>query len=220
MSDILLVIGNKNYSSWSLRAWLALAATGAGFDEELILLDKPDTKEKILRHSGAGKVPVLKVGALTVYDTLSICEYLAERFPAAQLWPEDAEARATARSVSAEMHAGFFALRENMPMNCRASRPGVGMSAEVAADIARITEIWRDCRARFGEGQGGPFLFGAFTVADAMYAPVASRFATYAVDLDPVSAAYRDAVLGWPAMVAWLDAARSEDDVLDGEERR
>ncbi len=219
MSEFLLVIGNKNYSSWSLRAWLALAATGVDFDEEVILLGKPDTKEQILRYSGAGKVPVLKHGGLTVYDTLSICEYLAERFPEARLWPDDVETRATARSISAEMHSGFFALRENMPMNCRASRPGAGMTDEVAVDVARITEIWRDCRTRFGEKGDGPFLFGAFTAADAMYAPVVSRFATYQVELDPVSADYRDAVLGWPAMIAWLDAARSEDGVLDGEDR-
>ncbi len=216
MGKLTIVIGNKNYSSWSLRAWIALAATGAEFDEIRIPLDRPDTRARILEHSPAGKVPVLRDGALVVWESLAICEYLAERFPDAGLWPDGDGARAHARAVACEMHAGFAALRNGMPMNCRAALPGKGHSPEVDADIARIAKIWRDCRENFGAGGG--FLFGRFTVADAMFAPVASRFTTYAVDLDPVSQAYVDAVLALPAMQAWYEAARAEPERIEREE--
>ena len=208
MATLSLVIANKTYSSWSLRAWLALKRTAEAFEEIVIPLDRPETAAEIALHTPAGKVPVLKDGAMTVWDSLAIVEYLAERFPAAKLWPEAADARAHARAVTAEMHAGFQALRQNMPMNVRASKPGRGRTPEVEADVARIAQLWRDCRARFG--QGGPFLFGPFSAADCFYAPVVTRFVTYGVTLDPVCQAYADAVLVWPALVEWCTAARAE----------
>jgi glutathione S-transferase len=208
MADIAIVIGNKNYSSWSLRGWLALKATGAAFDEILVRLNQPDTRAEILRHSPGGKVPTLKHKGTVVWESLAICEFLAEAYPAAKLWPAEPAARALARSVSAEMHAGFAELRKNMPMDMRASKPGQGMTPAVAADIERVTAIWRDCRSRYGKE--GPYLFGHFTAADAMYGPVVSRFQTYAPKLDPVSAAYRDAAWSSPAMVEWCQAAVRE----------
>ncbi len=216
MDRLTLVIGNKNYSSWSLRAWLALEHTGAAFDELRIALDTPTTRADILRHSPAGQVPVLHDGEVTVWESLAICEYLAERFPHARLWPAEEAARARARVASAEMHAGFAALRHAMPMNCRAHLPGKGRAPGVDDDIARLRDIWRDCRARFGAG--GDMLFGQFTAADAMFAPVVSRFQTYGVSLDPVSQAYADAVSALPAMQAWVAAARAEPERIEREE--
>ena len=216
MSDLSIVIGNRNYSSWSLRAWLALDHTGAPFEAVMIPLSRPETKGAILRNSPAGKVPVLRHGDLTVWDSLAICEYLAEVFPEAGLWPAAADARAVARAVSAEMHSGFVALRSNMPMNVRASLAGRGHTPDVDADIARIVEIWETCRRRFG-GEGA-FLFGSFSVADAMFAPVVSRFKTYDVDLSEECRAYADAVLALPAMQAWAVAARDEPYTIEEEE--
>ena len=213
MTALTLVLGNKNYSSWSLRAWLALEATGAAFDEIVIPLWLDGAKEQILAHSPSGKVPALRHGDLVVWESLAICEHLAEAFPDAGLWPADPAARAAARSASHEMHAGFMALRRAMPMNCRASKPGRGMADGVAADIERVGAIWRDCRERFGAG--GALLFGGFTIADAMFAPVASRFRTYGVALDPVSAAYVDAVHSIPAMRSWIAAAEAEPHTVD-----
>jgi glutathione S-transferase len=208
MPDLTLVIGSKRLSSWSLRAWLAMTATAAPFDEVVIPLDTPETRQKILAHSPSGRVPALKVDGQVIWESLAICEYLAERFPEAGLWPADAPARAHARAVAAEMHAGFAALREHMPFACAERHSGAGRTAETVADIERIGEIWRDCRARFGAG--GDFLFGAFGVADCMYAPVVSRFVTYQVALDDIGAAYVDAVWGHPAMQAWVAAAAAE----------
>lgn len=208
MADIAIVIGNKNYSSWSLRGWLALKATGVPFDEIVIPMDQPDTKALFLSHSPAGKVPILKHKGTTVWESLAICEFLAESYPAARLWPADARARAFARTVSAEMHAGFAPLRSHMPMDIRTDKSGKGMAEGVAADIARVTAIWRECRERYGKE--GPFLFGSFGAADAMFAPVVSRFVTYAPKLDALSAAYRDAVWGMPAMQEWAAAAKRE----------
>ena len=206
MAPLTLIIANKTYSSWSLRAWLALKMTGAAFEEIVVPLDQPTTAADIARHSPTGKVPVLKEGTLTVWDSLAITEYLAERFPAAGLWPAEPGARAHARAVAAEMHASFQALRQNMPMNVRAAKPDRGFGAEVAADIARITALWRDCRACYSVG--GPFLFGPLTAADCFYAPVVTRFTTYGVALDPVCAAYAEAVRAWPALIEWcMDAA-------------
>jgi glutathione S-transferase len=170
MSTYTLVIGNKNYSSWSLRPWLAMKMAGASFQEIVIPLRQQTTAADIARHSPAGKVPVLHDGEITVWESIAILEYLSEAMPEARLWPKDQEARAVARAVSAEMHAGFVALRTHMPMNIRASKPGRGRTPEVEMDIRRIVTLWEDCRARFGEG--GPFLFGGFSNADAMYAPV------------------------------------------------
>jgi glutathione S-transferase len=209
MDRLEIVIGNKNLSSWSLRAWLALRATGVPFDEVVVPLDRPGTRSEILKHSPAGKVPALKHGPLTVWDSLAICEYLAAAFPQAALWPADAGARATARSVVCEMHSGFVALRSNMPMDCRASRPGQGMAEGVQRDIDRICEIWETCRHCFGAG--GPYLFGGFTIADAFYAPVVSRFVTYGVrPASEVARSYIDALWSFDAMRDWVAAAREE----------
>jgi glutathione S-transferase len=211
MQELTLVVASKNYSSWSLRPYLALAHTGQPFREVVVQLGEADTAANIAKYSPSGRVPALVRGELVVWDSLAICEHLAELFPQAKLWPEDATARAVARSVTSEMHSGFANLRTHMPMNLRARRPGEGRAAGVAEDIARITALWRECRSRFG--QGGPFLFGAFSIADAFYAPVVTRFVTYGVELDAVCAAYRDAVLALPAMKAWTEAARDEPPV-------
>lgn len=208
-----LVIGNKAYSSWSLRPWLALKQTGQPFDETLIPLRQPDTRARIGAVSPSGTVPVLidyGVGGdpVVVWDSLAVCEYVAERFPEAGLWPDDIHARAVARSVAAEMHAGFAPLRTHMAMNLKERLPGTGRSPEVEANIARIIALWTDARTCFG--QGGAFLFGRFSVADAMFAPVVTRFETYGVDLPPVARAYADAVLALPAMRDWIAAAQAE----------
>jgi len=216
MAEITIYLGNKNYSSWSLRPWLALKQTGVAFDEEVIPLSEPTTRSTILRYSPSGKVPALKHNELTVWDGLAICEYLAETFPEAKLWPADKAARAVARSVSAEMHSGFAALREHLPMNMRSSFPNRGVTPEVQADINRIAAIWRDCRKRFGEG--GPFLFGSFTNADAMYAPVVSRFRTYKIELDEAAQEYTDAVWALPALQEWLTAAKNEPMIIESAE--
>lgn len=207
MSDLVLVIGNKRYSSWSLRPWLALKMAGLSFDEVLITLRQPDTKQQILRHSPSGKVPYLKHGQVQVWDSLAICEYAAE-FPQSRLWPDDRAARAQARAVSAEMHAGFPNLRSVMSMDICASLPMAAVPPEVQAEIDRIQALWNDCRGRFGAG--GPFLFGRFSIADAMYAPVATRFTTYGVALDAVSQAYVDAIWALPPMQEWKAAAEQE----------
>lgn len=205
---MVLVIGNKNYSSWSLRAWLALKLAGLPFDEVLIPLDLADSRARLREHSPTGRVPVLKDGDVIVPESLAIIEYAAELRPEARLWPADAGARAVARAVAAEMHAGFAALRQHMPMNIGRRAPGKGEAPGVADDVARISEIFRTCRTRFG--QGGDFLFGAPGAADAMFAPVASRFRTYDVALDPVAQAYADAILRHPAFQAWEAAAVAE----------
>lgn len=201
-----LVIGDKNLSSWSLRPWLALRVAGIDFAEINIRLGQPETKREILRHSPSGKVPCLIDGQIVVWDSLAICEYAAELAPS--LWPADAAQRAEARAVSAEMHSGFAALRQNMPMNVCAAKPGEGRTPEVEADIARIVALWEACRVR--HGAGGPFLFGAFSIADAMYAPVVWRFATYAVAVPPLIRAWMDAMLALPAMQEWRAGALAE----------
>jgi len=203
-----IVIGNKRYSSWSLRAWILLKHLGVDFDETVIPLRQADTRAKILAHSPGGKVPVLKDGDIVVWETLAIGEHLAEAFPKAGLWPEDRAARAHARAIASEMHAGFQALRRDMPMITPTERPGVGHSPEALADAQRVQEIWREARAKFGAG--GPFLFGRFGVADAMYAPVVVRFRTYAPPLDAVARAYVEAMWNFAPMRAWIDGARAE----------
>lgn len=210
MSEPTLVIGNRNYSSWSLRPWIAMKVAGIPFREHRIALYVPGAKEQILAVSPAGKVPCLVDGDLRVWDSLSICEYLAERHPA--LWPKDSAARAAARSVSAEMHSGFQNLRAQMSMNIRKRYPGKGRTPESLADVARIVSMWSDCRARYGNG--GPFLFGAFSIADAMYAPVVLRFRTYEVELPADCRAYADAMLALPAMKEWIAAAVTETESL------
>lgn len=216
MADFKIIIGNKNYSSWSFRAWLALKATGAEFEEEVIPLDEMGTRDAILRHSPSGRVPALEHGERTVWDSLAICEYLAELFPEAGLWPAERGARAMARAVSAEMHSGFATLRTAMPFNIRASLPGKGKGDGVQGEINRIAAIWRSCRE--AHGGEGPYLFGNFTVADAMYAPIAARFSTYKVDLDETSAAYCAAIAAHPAYGEWLAEARNEPWIIPREE--
>jgi glutathione S-transferase len=216
VSGFTLVVGNKNYSSWSLRGWLAARLAGIAFDEILVPLSQPGAHETLLAHSPAGKVPVLEHGARVIWDSLAIVEYLAEQRPQAGLWPADPDARALARSVSAEMHSGFTALRSHMPMNLKKSLPGKGQGPGVARDIDRIGAIWRDCRARFGTG--GPFLLGHPSAADAMYAPVATRFRTYGVALDPACQAYADALLAWPAFLEWQTAALAEPWIIAEDE--
>jgi glutathione S-transferase len=210
MPELTLVIGNKNYSSWSLRPWLAMKHARIPFREVRIPLYQPDSKARLLEYSPAGKVPVLVDGAVTVWESLAILEYLADKFPRQGFWPEDAAARAHARAISAEMHAGFGELRRQMSMNVRRSLPGRPGTPEVDADIARITWMWLTCFERYG----GPFLFGGFGAADAMYAPVAGRFATYGVVLPPRCRQYVDTVLALPAMQEWYAAARAEAEVL------
>jgi glutathione S-transferase len=207
-ADLHLIIGNKAYSSWSMRPWVALKASGVAFRETVVVLDQPDTAGKIKAYSAAAKVPVLQHGDITVWESLAILDYLAETFPDKTWWPSDRHARAVARSVATEMHGGFASLRQAMPMNVRKVFPASAQTDAVAGDIARITTIWRECRERFGKG--GPFLFGAFSNADAMYAPVVTRFKTYSVTLDPVSQAYSEAMLNHGAVREWYISAAGE----------
>jgi glutathione S-transferase len=212
MAEFTIYIGNKNYSSWSLRAWLMVKLAGIPFEEVLIPLYEPQSRGEILRHSPSGKVPCLVHGDVTVWESLAIGEYLDELFPAARLWPEAQEARAAARAVSHEMHAGFIPLRRHFPMNMRSTFDRA-LIPEIQGDIDRIAALWRDCRKRFGVG--GDFLFGRCTIADAMYAPVVSRFRTFKVPLDAEADAYAAAVTAWPAYQEWLAAARNEPMIID-----
>jgi glutathione S-transferase len=213
---LLLLIGNKNYSSWSLRPWIAMKVAGIAFTEQVISLDAADFRERVRKISGTGKVPALADGETQVWESLAILEYLAENFPDARLWPADPGARAHARAVAAEMHAGFTPLRRHYPMNVRRPVQRREPTPEAADNVGRIDTMWTDCRARFG--QAGPFLFGAFGAADAMYAPVVSRFHTYGVDVGPVARAYMAAVMGLPAWAEWCAAARQEPWVLPHDE--
>lgn len=202
----LLLIGNKNYSSWSLRPWLLMKQAGIDFDERVIPLYDDNSRQEILRHSPSGKLPCLIDGDLKVWDSLAICETIAERVPG--LWPADAAARAHARALSAEMHAGFTALRSRLPMNIRGNFSGMHIKIDAERDIARITAAWNDCRVRHAEE--GPFLFGRFSVADAMFAPVCFRFHTYGVPLSGAVADYCATVLALPAMERWVADALLE----------
>jgi glutathione S-transferase len=205
-----LVIGNKNYSSWSMRPWLAMRASNIAFDEVLIPLytdDKAD-KEQILGFTRSGKVPALIDGDVTVWDSLSIIEYVAERFPEARLWPENRALRAHARSISAEMHSGFLPLRNECGMNLHRPIRAVVLSADARANVARIEQIWIECRER--HGRLGPFLFGNFSAADAMFAPVVHRFRTYAIDVAPQAQAYMDTMMAQPAFAEWTKAGLAE----------
>jgi glutathione S-transferase len=213
-TDLTLIIGNKNYSSWSLRPWLALKQSGHPFVEIHIPLDTPTSKQQILHYSPSGRVPALQHGSFLIWESLAICEYVAELFPTAQLWPADPQARAYARAVSAEMHAGFSQLRRHLPMDCRSSYPGKGIDGPgVQADIERMQAIWRQCRQHYGSG--GDLLFGHFTIADAMFAPVVTRFTTYGVKLEAVATAYVEAIWALPTMQDWLTAARAESEVIE-----
>ena len=202
-----LIIASKNYSSWSLRPWLALTHHKMPFEEVMIPLDQPDTKVRIAKYSPAGKVPILIDGKDTVWESLAILEHLDERFPDAKLWPADPSARAHARAIAAEMHAGFSALRQHCPMNIRRKKKRP-LTPPVQDDINRITQMWRGARERFGAG--GDYLFGAFSAADCMYAPVATRIMSYEIDVDQTSADYVSAIYRLPAFAAWRDAAITE----------
>jgi glutathione S-transferase len=202
-----LVIGNKNYSSWSMRPWVAMHAFNIPFQEVRVLLDQSDTANKIAAYSACGRVPVLLAGEMTIWDSLAICEYLAEQFPEKHLWPQDVAARALARSVCAEMHAGFSSLRNTMSMSIKGSYPGKGRTPGTQADIGRISEIWEECLSRFGHHQ---FLFGEFSIADAYYAPVVMRFQTYGVSLPPALNAYCARVRSHPAVARWITEALAE----------
>ena len=211
-----LVIANKNYSSWSLRAWLVARASGLPFEEVLIDLDAPDTIAQIAAHSPSGRVPALLDDGVTVWDSLAIAEYLAEKAPGAGLWPDDPAVRAVARAVTAEMHSGFQGMRGHLPMNIRRPPAVRPLTEAAAADVGRITAIWRGMREHYGSG--GPYLFGAFTIADAFYAPVASRLRTYGVPLGGVEAAYVEALLTDFAMVEWTAAACAETWIVPSDE--
>jgi glutathione S-transferase len=211
---VLLIIGNKNYSSWSFRPWIGMKAVGIAFEERVISLNDPEFKRAIAPVSQNGKVPALDDGGVHVWESLAILEYLAEKFPHAGLWPADPSARAHARAVAAEMHGGFAALRGECPMNFWRPVKRRELSADALADVARIDAMWSECRVRYG----GPFLFGAFGAADAMYAPVVSRFHTYAVEVGERSRAYMDAVMALPAWREWKEAALKEPWILPYDE--
>lgn len=219
-AGLTLVIGNKNYSSWSMRPWLVMTAFGIPFNEVRILLDQPETATEIARYSAAGRVPVLTAGEITIWDSLAICEYLAEQFQEKHMWPQDVAARAMARSVVAEMHSGFVGLRTAMSMNIRGHLPGRGRTPEAQGDIGRISEIWEECMSRFGHHR---FLFGDFSIADAFFAPVVMRFRTYGVALAPALQAYCDRMQAHPAVARWVSEALAEtetaprhDDEING----
>lgn len=213
MNEFTLVTGYRDTSTWSLRAWLVMRKAGVPFDEVYIRYRLAADKQRLVAMSPTGKVPLLihrrPGGDLHVWDSIAIAEYLAECRPAAELWPKDAAARAIARSVAAEMHSGFRPLREHLSMDLLGRHPGIGLGGEgVAADVARIEAMWRECRQRFGERSEGPFLFGKFSIADAMYAPVATRFRTYAVKLSPLADAYCQAIFADRDFQAWEEQAR------------
>ncbi len=209
-----LVIGNKNYSSWSMRPWLALRASQIAFEEIFIPLYTGDTdKQRILDFTQSGKVPALLDGDVTIWDSLAIIEYAAERFPQTRLWPEDRASRAHARSISAEMHSGFAALRNECGMNLHRPVGAITLSANARADIARIQQIWIECRERYGKS--GPFLFGAFGGADAMFAPVVHRFRTYAIEVAPEARHYMDTMTSLPAFQEWTRAGLAETLVIE-----
>jgi glutathione S-transferase len=211
-----LIIGNKNYSSWSMRPWIAMKAAGIAFTEEVISLNAADFKQRVAKVSGTGKVPVLSDGDVHVWESLAILDHLAEKYPDAGLWPSEPKARGYARAIAAEMHAGFVPVRRHLPMNMWRPVMPRELPDDVAANVRRIKHIWTDCRTRFG--QGGPFLFGRFGAADAMYAPVVSRFHTYAVDAGPVAGDYMKAVMALPAWTEWRAAAIEEPWVLPEDE--
>jgi glutathione S-transferase len=211
-----LIIGNKNYSSWSFRPWIAMKVAGLAFDEVVISLDAADFKSRVSAISGTGKVPALNDNGIHVWESLAILEYLAERFPEAKLWPADPAARAHARAIASEMHAGFVPLRRACPMNMWRPVKRRELNEETLVNVRRIQAIWAECRERYGAG--GPFLFGPFGAADAMYAPVVARFHTYAVEVDAPARAYMGAVMALPAWDEWKQAALKEPWVLAEDE--
>ncbi len=213
-----LIIGNKNYSSWSFRPWIVMTAKGIAFEETLVPLRAVDTPARIRQFSPSSKVPCLVDGDVTVWESLSIMDYLAERFPGKNIWPKDTKARAHARSISSEMHAGFQALRMACPMSITQRFKPKPLADDVKANVARIAEIWGEARSRFADTAAGPFLYGAFSAADGMYAPVVSRFHSYGIAPDAVAVAYMDAVRAHPAYRAWLAAATEEPWIIQQNE--
>ncbi len=208
MSEFTLVIGSKSRSSWSLRGWLAAKASGAPFEELVIPLDRPQTAAAIRVHSPAGRVPILKCDGLVIWDSLAIAEFLAERYPEARLWPADAVRRARARAVAAEMHAGFAALRDELSFDTKLDGAGAELGAEARTDLDRIFAIWAACRSEHGEL--GPYLMGAYSLADVFYAPVVLRLRQYGIAAEP--AEYADTILARADVAQWLAAARQEED--------
>lgn len=205
-----LAIGNKAYSSWSLRPWILLQALGIPFEEDLIPLDTPEFRPRVEAYGAGRTVPILVDGDVTVWETVAIMEYVADRFPEKAVWPADIAARAFARTIVAEMHAGFRALRSACPMNLRKRYAAKDRGADVAQDVARVVHLWRQAREHFGAKAGGPFLFGAFTAADAMFAPVVTRLQGYSIPVDPDTRAYMDAVMDHPAFIEWQAAGMAE----------
>ena len=211
-----LIIGNKNYSSWSMRPWMLLTGFDVPFEEEKLSFNDPQWKAKVRRHSPVGKVPVLVDGDVTVWDSLAIVEYVAEKFPERGVWPRDRVARAHARVICAEMHSGFSHMRDHLGMNCELRLANIAVDRATQHDIKRVIGLWSDCRARFGEA--GPFLFGTFSAADAYYAPVVRRFVSYGVALPDVARAYVATMEELPAMRSWMSAALAEHEFVDWDE--
>jgi glutathione S-transferase len=218
MAKFHLVVANKTYSSWSLRAWLAMREFNVPFTETVIALDLPNTQRQIKAHTGAGRLPVLHHGSTTIWESLAILEYLAEKFPDKALWPRSSAARAMARAVANEMHAGFMALRNACPMNLRRPRKPLArpLSDDVKSNVRRIETLWEECRKAYGKG--GPFLFGKFSIADAMYAPVVTRFDTYALKVGSAARDYMDAVTATEAFRAWKADALQETWIIQADE--
>ena len=211
-----LIIGNKNYSSWSLRAWLFLSVNDLSFDEVKIALSTENTDSEIAKYTDGGTVPVLHDNGLVVWDSLAICEYISEQYLAGRGWPADAKDRAQARSCCAEMHSSFFTLRETMPMNCRAENRSVPMTDDLQEDISRIDSLWTGFRSKYS--QRGPWLFGEFSIADSMFAPVLFRFLTYNVTVSESSKQYMETVLANPQVQLWLEEAKKEIETIESEE--
>jgi len=211
-----LLIGNKNYSSWSMRPWFLLRQLEIPFEEEKLSFNAPDFKARVRRYSPVGEVPVLVDGDLAVWDSLAIVEYVADKFPDRHVWPEAARARARARSICAEMHAGFRQLRERLPMNCELTFPSPPPGVGVQRDIARVVQSWTECRGLFGGG--GPFLFGEFSAADAYYAPIVRRLLAFGVELPDVARQYVTTMDGLPVMREWMEAALVEHDFVEEDE--
>lgn len=212
-----LILGNKNYSSWSLRPWIAMRHAGIEFEEEVIPLYEPGSRERVLQYSAAGKVPVLIDDGAPIWESIAILEHLAEKFPKAALWPADEKARAYGRAIAAEMHAGFGALRRHCPMNMRRRRRKLALAQDVAEDVRRIEVIWTESRNRFGSA--GPFLLGSFSIADAMYAPIVSRFFSYDIGVGAAAEAYMATMMSLPAWKEWETAGEHEPWVMPGNER-
>jgi len=213
MAALFLLIGNKKYSSWSLRPWIVMKQAGLKFDEQFVALQQPNTKANILKYSPSGKVPFLRHGKIEVWESLAICEYLAEAFPKKGLWPRDKGARAQARAVSNEMHGGFADLRRYLPMDVSRTIDEPSRAQAVKGEIDRIAALWAQCRRKYGKD--GAFLFGKYSIADGMFAPVVTRFTTYGVKLPPVAAAYVKTIMALPAMKEWIAAAKEEPWVIN-----